>query len=334
VRAGRLVERIAARDVDPDAAARHHREQVVGHRLRRLVRRRVVAERRARHVEPLRRQRQDVHRRHRPRRIAEGGHQPERRQTLQRALPGVLADAVVDDLDAAAARYLADTRHDIFGAVVDRVRRAVLFRARAFVIAAGGCDHDQAERLRPLARDQPDAAGGGMPHDRIARMETALWERAPQQILHGESLEHHRGAVLEIDRVGKPHHFRGGNVSRLAVAAGAIRGVRDAITNREVCDAGAHHVDDARAFCPENARQRNWIEPVAMVGVDEVDAARTMANADLAGFRLGDVDLDDVQHVGPTRSVDLDRVCTHARQLNPRLQIEVRSLLVEMPSHR
>ena len=94
--------------------------------------------------------------------VAEARHQAERAQAVERLVPGVLADRVVDHLDALAAGDLLDPRGEVLAAVVDREGGAVVARQRAFLVAAGGADQLQAERLRPLAGDQADAAGRGV----------------------------------------------------------------------------------------------------------------------------------------------------------------------------
>ena len=167
---------VALGDVDLDLAARDDREQLVGHRLHRLARRDVGDERLPRHVERALRRRAttganggtDA------RGVAEARHQAERPQAVERLVPGVLADRVVDDLDALAAGDLLDARGEVLGAVVDREGGAVVARERAFLVAARRADQLQAERLRPLAGDQADAAGRGVPDDEVARLERLL----------------------------------------------------------------------------------------------------------------------------------------------------------------
>ena len=134
---GDLGERIALVDPDLDLAAGHDAEQLVRHRLRRLARRDVGEQRRAGHVErALRAQDARAERGHDARRVAEARHQPERAQAIERLVPGVLADRVVDHLDALPAGDLLDPRGEVLGAVVDREGRAVLGGQRALLVGA------------------------------------------------------------------------------------------------------------------------------------------------------------------------------------------------------
>ena len=60
-------------------------------------------------------------------------------------------------------------RDEILLAVVDDVVEAVRLGEFDLVGGAGRADDRRAEMLRPLAEDEPDAAGGGMEEDRVAR---------------------------------------------------------------------------------------------------------------------------------------------------------------------
>src|SRR5262249_51207451 len=63
---------------------------------------------------------------------------------------------------------------------------------------------------------------------------------------------------------------------------------------------------------PEHGRQPRLVQPRAVVDVDEVDAARVVADADLAAARLaGGLDIDDLHHLGAAGVLDPDR--SHAR---------------------
>ena len=66
---------------------------------------------------------------------------------------------------------------------------AVRPRELRLLRAADGADHGRAEVARPLAGDQPDAAGGRMDQHGVAGADLV---GAPQQVLGGHALEHHR----------------------------------------------------------------------------------------------------------------------------------------------
>ncbi len=86
-----------------------------------------------------------------------------------------------------SAGQLAMPHHGMGGAM----------RPRQFGLLLAGhhADHGGAEVLRPLAQDQPDAAGRGMHHDRVAGLHR---EGAPDQVLRGQPLQHHRRPVSKL----------------------------------------------------------------------------------------------------------------------------------------
>jgi hypothetical protein len=184
--------------------------------------------------------------------------------------------------------------------------------ASAHFSSEPGGDQPVAERVRPLARDQADAAGGSVPYQEIARRERPLGPGPPQEVLHRQALQHHRGAAREVDRVRQARHRDRRHVAHLGVAADLRRRVRDPVARRDVRDPRAHRLDAAGALGAEHGRQLHRVEPGAVVDVDEVDAARVVADADLAGPGLaGIVDLHMLQDLGAARALDLDR--SHGR---------------------
>ena len=75
--------------------------------------------------------------------------------------------------------------------------------------------------------------------------------------------------------------------------------IADTVALGEIDDFGTDRVDDAGRLEPEAARQREWIEPGAVIGVDEVDPDRGVADADLAASGVADGDRFVGEHVGP-----------------------------------
>ena len=70
---------------------------------------------------------------------------------------------------------------------------------RGLLVASHGADDRGAEMLGPGAQDQPDAAGGRMHQDRVARLHLG---GAMQQIFRRHALQHHRGGGPVVDPVG------------------------------------------------------------------------------------------------------------------------------------
>ena len=106
----------------------------------------------------------------RARRIAEADHQSARAQAVERFQEGVPADRIVDDRQLVAAGDPFDLGDEILARIDDRVGAAMGARELGFFVGADGADHRRAERLGPLADDQPDAARRGMDQDRLARL--------------------------------------------------------------------------------------------------------------------------------------------------------------------
>jgi hypothetical protein len=76
-----------------------------------------------------------------------------------------------------------------------------------------------------------------------------------------------------------------------------------------VGDTGADRRHDAGALAAESARQRQRIEPRAVVHVDEIQADRAVRNSGFADSRLAELDLAILKHLGAAERVELD--CTY-----------------------
>ena len=142
-----------------------------------------------------------------------------------------------------------------------------------------------------------------MDEDGVARLHAI---GAPQQVLGGEALHHDRRALLEGQRVGQLHQLTGGNVARFGVSPQRPARVGDPVARGEFGDALAHRLDDAGSLLAEAGRQRHRVEPGAMIGVDEIDADRQVADLHLAGSRRGQAGLDPLQDVGAADAVKAD----------------------------
>ena len=298
---------VALIDANLHRTALHHGEEVIGHGLSGFARCDVGEQGLARQVQRAlgpEHARRDG--RHRARRVAEAGHQAEGAQAVQAALEGVLADRVVDHLHALAAGDVLHPGRKVFARVVDGVRRAVFQRQRALGRTACRADELQAQRTRPLAGDQPHATGSSMEEHEVAGLQAFDGQRLLQQVLRGQSFEHHAGCGVEGDAFGQPHHVLRGHHARFAVAAGRVAGVSRTVARMQVRHALAHCLDDARAFHAQQQRQRVGVQAGALVDVDEVQAAGVVANADFARARRADLAVDDVHLLGAAEGGDLD----------------------------
>jgi hypothetical protein len=131
-----------------------------------------------------------------------------------------------------------------------------------------------------------------------------LWLGTTQQVLHGQALEHHGRAGLERDVIRQLAHAFGRHHAHLAVAAGRLAGVSGAITHLQVRDAFAHRLDDARGFHAELQRHGQLVQAGSLVGVDEIQTDRLVADADLAGAGIAHRHLDDLELLGAAVLVD------------------------------
>src|SRR4029453_8506390 len=121
-----VLQPVALVDLDPDAAGRYVAEYFARQCV--LFRRidDVVREGRPRYVHgAFYRELRGVDRRHRPRGGTDADEEAAPLERIDRALEGVLADAVVDDVDASAAGDFAHPLGDILAPIQDHVVTAV-----------------------------------------------------------------------------------------------------------------------------------------------------------------------------------------------------------------
>jgi hypothetical protein len=100
-----------------------------------------------------------------------------------------------------------------------------------------------------------------------------------------------------------------------AVGTHRAAGIGDAVAGLELGDAFANGLDDAGAFEADAGWQRQRVEPGAVIGIDEVEADRGMAHANLPRARFAQVDILPAQYLGPAGRVKTDRLyhrsCLH-----------------------
>ncbi len=155
-------------------------------------------------------------------------------------------------------------------------------------------EHGRAQRRRPLAEEDADAAGGGLHQHHIAGPD--LVDLA-QQILCGHALQHHRRRRLVGDAVGDFHQPIRSNHPRLAVAA-RNRRIRNAIAGLELGDLGADSLDHSGALVAGNKRQAERKAPVALVDLDIVEAHRCVAQPHFVRPDIAHLDLFPAQDFG------------------------------------
>ena len=182
----------------------------------------------------------------------------------------------------------------------------MLFGQRTLLVRARRTDKLQAHRFGPLAGNQPDSAGCRVEQNEIIALQTALWLCAAQQVLHGQALEHHGGAGLKTDRIRQLADAFGRHHAHLAVAAGRLAGIGSAVACLQVRNAFANGLHNARRLHAQAQRHRQLVQPAALIHVDEIKANRFVANADFAGARLANSDIDQLELFGASVLVDND----------------------------
>ena len=231
----------------------------------------------------LRRQQEEIEVGDGARGVAEADPQAQRLQAVERTGIGVLADRVVDDVDALAVGELPGALHEVFRLVVDDVRAAVLLGERRLLGSADGADDRGAQVPRPLTGDEADAAC-----------------RRMQQ--HGRAL-----ADLVVDLVRQLDQPVGGHHPLLGVAAGRP-GVGTAVTDLEVRHAGPYGHDLARSFRAGHEGERHLVEPGALIDVDVVDAHTMLLEPHLAGTGRRNLHAVPLHDLGAACLVDADGV--------------------------
>src|SRR5581483_8833771 len=160
-------------------------------------------------------------------RAAEAHEIAERPQAIERGWERGLADAVINHIAELATGDLLHTRDEVLVAIKDGVIAAVLLGELGLVLGADSADHGRAERLRPLAGSETDAAGGSVNENGVALLHL---EGAGKQIFDRHALEHHRGGLLVADALRQLHRAVGGQQPLRRIAA-ERRHIADAITD-------------------------------------------------------------------------------------------------------
>ncbi|MDT4819728.1 hypothetical protein FQZ97_528520 [compost metagenome] len=179
-------------------------------------------------------------------------------------------------------------------------------RGLALLRGARGGDQLQAEGARPLAGDQADPASGGVEQHEIARHQVFHRAAAGQQVAGRPALEHHRRAGLEGDRLRQPAQAHRRHQAHVAVGAGRKAGVGRPVPHPQVLHARADRLDHPGALHAELQRERQAIQPLALVDVEEIHPDGVVTDAHLARAGLADRNLDQAQRLRPAGLVDAD----------------------------
>ncbi|MNQ74424.1 hypothetical protein D3C85_891790 [compost metagenome] len=313
MRGGGVLECIAVADIDLELTAFDHAEQFVGHHLQALGGVGVAGHRRPGDEQrALLREYAQVDPGHRARGIAEADQQAARGDAVEGDFPGVLADAVIHHRALVPVGQLQHALDHVLVAVVDGRPGALRHGPRGFLGRADGADQLYPQRLGPLAGQGADATGGGMEQDGFAALEG---EHLAQQVLHGQTLEHHRRGLLEADRLRQLDQLARRQHVQLAVGAQRPGSVGHAVADLELADLGADRFDDAGALVAQARRQGRWrIQAAAEIGVDEVQADRLIVHADLVGAGCGWLVVAVLEYFGAAVAAELNTL-GHTRLL-------------------
>ncbi len=153
-------------------------------------------------------------------------------------------------------------------------------------LGADSADDMGAERPRPLARQKPDAAGGGVDQHPMVRLDL---EGLVQQVPDRHSLQHQHRALLVSDMVGQFYELVRRNIPLRGIAA-EIEIIGDAIAGMKIGHPRANRQDLAgRLIAGDEGQSRRLVKAVAVIHIDKIQADGMLADADLAGTRRGHI---------------------------------------------
>ncbi len=194
MRARRGSERIGVLDAKLELAREHACEDALRPLREILARRDVMYDRWARREQrTLGIEHLEIEWRHGAARSAEEDEISTRPQHVEALLPRRLADRIVHDAHACAARYLTRFYREIIAVVANDMIGAGAFGELGFRICRDGRDDRCALRLGELREQQTDAAGARMDERRFTRCKRI---GAIDEIVRGHALEHERGGIM------------------------------------------------------------------------------------------------------------------------------------------
>ena len=105
--------------------------------------------------------------------------------------------------------YLFQAFNDILFAIVDDLPGAGLLCPLRFLRAADGTDQLSAQRLRPLAGNQPDATGRRMKQERFTGLDLVSFS---QQVIDRQPFQERCGSLFKGDSVRQKSGLIGNHV--------------------------------------------------------------------------------------------------------------------------
>ena len=174
-----------------------------------------------------------------------------------------------------------------------------------YLLRRSHCPDDGcAQRLRPLAGNEPDAARGGVEKDRLPLGHP---ERPLQQEMRGRTLQKRSGRGPVVDAIGETDQPLRRHQPRLGVAAAGPL-IDDSVPRLHRRHARANGLDYTSPLAPHHRWQRNRIEPLALVDVDEVQADGGLPDERFS--RTGDRhrQLDPFHDLGAAVAFDADHM--------------------------
>jgi hypothetical protein len=186
------------------------------------------------------------------------------------------------------------------------MRGAMLERQCAFGRAACRADQLQAQGPGPLAGDQTDATRRGVEEHEVAGLQAFDRQRALQEVLHRQALQHHARRGVEGNAVGQLADRLGRHHPHFAVRARHVARIGRAVTDFQVRDALAHRLDHTGAFHAQGQGQRVGVQTRALIDIDEVQPAGVVADPDFAGARRADLEVYHLHRFGAAVLLDLD----------------------------
>ena len=181
---------------------------------------------------------------------------------------------------------------------------APVARARRLLLRAGRADDVRPRPPRHLHQQQPDATRRRVDQATIARPQR---KGRVRQVVRGHALQHERRGHVQPDAGRHRHQPVRQHHGVLCICAHRA-GVGDAVADGDAAHVAPHGDDGARRFLAERRRQRDRVNPLPLVDVDEVHARRRHLDQRLARARLRVRHLLVAQHLRSTRLVDPHRM--------------------------
>ena len=157
-------------------------------------------------------------------------------------------------------------------------------------------------RVAICVSSRPYAAGSGMHQGGIAGLERIGGEG---EIMRRHALQQGCSRVLHAEARRNFDQLRGGNQRVLGIAADDAGG-DDRIAGGKSRNAGPELLHRARGFAAGDHGQRGFVDALAEVDLDEVDAGGFNAHQDLARSRFGDGQIGQLQNFGSASRMNLD----------------------------